>query len=152
MSSAVCQNTLFRICNIINDYCNMIKDFCNKRPFQTSNYPKVNRKVFVTGSNETAKPNRSIPLSLLYAKFIRNENISDYVSSSLSFNPLEDNPFKRRGLDLADLPAIKQEVHQATTTASDLYHSEKNVAINDDDSTTTIQQHSQSEPPSGGAL
>lgn len=114
------------------------------RRFQTSNSPVVNRKVFVTGSKETAKPNRSIPLSLLYAKFIRNENISDYVSSSLSFNPLEDNPFKRRGLDLADLPAIKQEVHQATTKASDLYHSEIQVAINDDDKTTTNEQQFQS--------
>lgn len=120
------------------------------RRFQTSNSPVVNRKVFVTGSEETAKPNRSIPLSLLYAKFIRNENISDYVSSSLSFNPLEDNPFKRRGLDLADLPAIKREVQHATTSASDLYHSEKNVATNDDDLTTTNEQLSQSEPPSGG--
>lgn len=113
------------------------------RRFQTSNSPVVNRKVYFLGAKETAKPNRSIPLSLLYAKFIRNENISDYVSSSLSFNPLENNPFKRRGLDLADLPAIKQEVHDAVTKASNLLDSEKTVAPNDDDKTTTIQQ-----PPS----
>lgn len=66
--------------------------------------------VFKCGDVETAVPDRTIPISDLWNRFVRGENIIDSrMSKTPTYNQLEDNPFKKKGLDLADLPKIKAD-------------------------------------------
>lgn len=70
----------------------------------------IEPSVFKCGDVETAVPNRTIPISDLWNRFVRGENIIDSrMSKTPIYNQLEDNPFKKKGLDLADLPQIKAE-------------------------------------------
>lgn len=66
--------------------------------------------TFTFGDKETAVPDRSIPLSELWSRFVRGENIIDErMTKQPTYNPIENNPFKKKGLDMADIPQIKAD-------------------------------------------
>ena len=78
--------------------------------------------MFTCGDKETAVPDRSIPLNELWSRFVRGENIIDErMTKQPTYNPIEDNPWKKKGLDLDDTPSIvantKQLVENAQTQA-----------------------------------
>lgn len=80
---------------------------------------------FLTTQEETCVPGRSIPIGEMWAKFLRGENIVDpRMMRELSYQTIEDNPYYRKGLDLADTPSITQSVRESVITANSMLQKE----------------------------
>ena len=86
---------------------NDIQDYVINKYIDATQAEQRDPSVFTLGSKETAVPDRSIPISTLWDRFVKGENIVDErMTKQPTYNPIEGNPWKQKGLDLADTPSI----------------------------------------------
>lgn len=87
---------------------------------------------FQTTDKETCVPGRAIPIGEMWAKFLNGENIVDpRMRRELSYQTIENNPYYRKGFDLADTPSISQSVRESVDNANNMLQNELSVKDKD---------------------